>query len=133
MIIGFLIGFLAVAAAVSAISAVLIGLGARIFTKQPIPYAKRFWISFGAVVTALVLQWIIQNIAPAGGASFLAPVPAIAFFAVSWLLITRFLNTAPESKSGNVVKGLLVTVFQSVSMLLIGLVVALAIVGLTRR
>jgi hypothetical protein len=129
MIIGFLIGFLAVAAAVSAISSVLIGFGARIFTKQPIPFAKRFWISFAAVVTALVLQWTLQAI----GAAFLAPVPAIAFFAVSWLLITQFLNTAPESKSGNAIKGLLVTVFQSFSMLLIGLVVALAIVGLTRR
>jgi hypothetical protein len=133
MVIGFLIGFLAVAAAVSAISSVLIGLGARIFTTQPIPFSKRFWISFGAVITALVLQWIIQNITPAGGASFFAAVPAIAFFAVSWLLIIRFLNTAPEPKSGNTIKGLLITVVQSFSMLLIGLVVALAIVGLTRK
>ena len=129
MIIGFLIGFLAVAAAVSAISAVLIGLGTRIFTKQPIPFAKRFWISFTAVVTALALQWILQAI----GVSFLAPVPAIAFFAVSWLLTTRFLNTERETQSGNAVKGLLVTVVQSFSLLLIGLVIVFAVVGLTRR
>jgi hypothetical protein len=76
---------------------------------------------------------IIQNIAPAGGASFFAAVPTIAFFAVSWLLITRFLNTAPESESGNTIKGLLITLVQSFSMLLIGLVVALAIVGPTRK
>jgi len=129
MIIGFLIGFLAVAAAVSAISAVLIGLGTRIFTKQPIPFAKRFWISFTAVVTALALQWMLQGI----GVAFLAPLPAIAFFAVSWLLITQFLNTTLESKSGNAVKGLLVTVVQSSSLLLIGLVIVFAVVGLVRR
>ena len=129
MIIGFLIGFLAVAAAVSAISAVLIGLGTRIFTKQPIPFAKRFWISFVAVVTALVLQWMLQGI----GVAFLAPLPGIAFFGVSWLLITQFLNTTLESKSGNAVKGLLVTVIQSFSLLLIGLVIVFAVVGLTQR
>ncbi|MGH9818606.1 MAG: hypothetical protein ACRD43_00450 [Pyrinomonadaceae bacterium] len=132
MIVGYLIGFLIVAGAVSLISALLIGMGAGIFIKTPIPFATRFWVSAVAIAVTFALQWLIQNALQTNHGFFVA-VPGFSFFAVSWLLITGYLNNNTESKSGNVVKGLLVAVFQCLSLIAVALIVAFAIIGLTRR
>ncbi|MEP6849918.1 MAG: hypothetical protein ABI999_13760 [Acidobacteriota bacterium] len=132
MLVGYLIGFLIVVGAVSLISALLIGVGAGIFIKTPIPFATRFWVSAVAIAVTFALQWLIQNTLQASN-GFFAAVPGLSFFAVSWLLITGYLNNNTESKSGNVVRGLLVAIFQCLSLVAVALIVVFATIGLIRR
>lgn len=120
----YLIGLVLAVSAVSVIGALLIRLGANLITKEPVAFGKAFWISFGSFGVGLVVQKILGGVA--------GPVPAIAIFGTSWLLIANAVTYGAEKKK-SYGKALALTAVQFLGLMIIAAVIAVSIIAIGGR
>ena len=113
MLFGYLIGI----TIISAVSALLIKLAARLTIKKSVVLAAAFIFSLVSFLIAFFVQDLLDN--RSGEQSpFLAVLPGFVFFLSCWLLNAQFVKYDGEEFPGNA-KVFLVTIIQCVSLFII--------------
>ena len=119
--VAYLIGMVLMLSLVSVIGALLIRLGARLITKEPVAFSKAFWISFAAFGVGLLTQKVLGGIA--------GPVPAVAIFGTSWLLSANVITYGAEKRK-SYGKALALTAVQFLGLMMIAAVIAVSFIAL---
>jgi len=121
IILGYLIGVLLMVSVISIIGALLIRLGARLITKEPVAFGTAFWISFAAFAVGFFSQKVLGGVA--------GPVPAIAIFGTSWLLSANTITFGAEQHR-SYGKALALTAVQFIGLMMIAAVIAVSVIAL---
>lgn len=121
MFFGYAVGI----AIVSAVSALLLKLGAKLIVKKSVGFVAAFVISFISFLIAI----FVQNLTMHKTEAVWAVAPGIVFFISCWLLNAQFLKYDNEKGEVNYGKTFVVTLFQCVTLFVALIILSMVFVS----